>query len=240
MSCSSHVQYVFEASAPRSAHVRIIFVSGFQQVCARGAKADPDSVGKSPTERFAIKNPERSGCRRDLADLNPPHVVGRVGRVHCVLPDGGKVYSPSGPPLLYVTNSSDSFYHVSDRYVTYQTAKAAVVHFTRQVAWDFGAERIRCNCICPGDIAIPSDIEARSNEPGFLEERTLLKALKRPGHPRDIAFATLFLVSDLADWITGQALTVDGGEHVTFPIVGAQRWEEFLQQHPGYRLTPLV
>ena len=112
-----------------------------------------------------------------------------------------------------VNISSVHAFHVSDRYVTYQTAKAAVVQFTRQVAWDFGAERIRCNCICPGDIPIPSDIEARSNEPGFLEERTLLKALKRPGHPRDIAFAALFLVSDLADWITGQALTVDGGEH---------------------------
>ena len=136
--------------------------------------------------------------------------------------------------------SSVHAFHVSDRYVTYQTAKAAVVHFTRQVAWDFGAERIRCNCICPGDIPMPADIEARSTDPTFLEERTLLKALKRPGHPRDIARAALFLVSDLADWITGQALTVDGGEHLTFPIVGAQRMDEFLQQHPGYRLTPLV
>src|SRR6185295_13275736 len=56
-------------------------------------------------------------------------------------------------------------YSVSDRYVTYQTAKAGVVHFTRQVAWDFGPERIRCNCICPGDIPLPSDIEARAAEP---------------------------------------------------------------------------
>jgi NAD(P)-dependent dehydrogenase (short-subunit alcohol dehydrogenase family) len=131
-------------------------------------------------------------------------------------------------------------YAVSDRYVTYQTAKAGVVHFTRQVAWDFGPERIRCNCICPGDIPVPSEIEARAGEPGFLEERTLLKAIKRPGHPRDIARAALFLVSHLAEWITGQALTVDGGEHLTFPTTGAGRTRDLLEhrlQAEG-RLTP--
>lgn len=120
-------------------------------------------------------------------------------------------------------------YFVSDRYVTYQTAKAGVVHFTRQVAWDFGPERIRCNCICPGDIPLPAEIEAHASEPGFLEERTLLKAIKRPGHPRDIARAALFLVSDLAEWITGQALTVDGGEHLTFPMTGARRTRTLLE-----------
>jgi NAD(P)-dependent dehydrogenase (short-subunit alcohol dehydrogenase family) len=120
-------------------------------------------------------------------------------------------------------------YSVSDRYVTYQTAKAGVVHFTRQVAWDFGPEHIRCNCICPGDIPMPSEVEAHASEPGYLEERTLLKAIKRPGHPRDIARAALFLVSDLAEWITGQALTVDGGEFMTFPMTGAARMREFLE-----------
>ena len=121
-------------------------------------------------------------------------------------------------------------YSVSDRYVTYETAKAGVVHFTRQVAWDFGPERIRCNCICPGDIPLPSDIEAHAGDPGFLEERTLLKAIKRPGHPRDIARAALFLVSDLAEWITGQALTVDGGEFMTLPGIGAQRMRALLER----------
>jgi NAD(P)-dependent dehydrogenase (short-subunit alcohol dehydrogenase family) len=125
--------------------------------------------------------------------------------------------------------SSVHAYHVSDRYVTYQTAKAGVVHFTRQVAWDFGPEHIRCNCICPGDIPLPSEIAAHASDPGFLEERTMLKAIKRPGHPQDIARAALFLVSDLADWITGQALTVDGGEHLTFPSSGAQRMRRLLQ-----------
>jgi NAD(P)-dependent dehydrogenase (short-subunit alcohol dehydrogenase family) len=120
-------------------------------------------------------------------------------------------------------------FHVSDAYVTYQTAKAGVVHFTRQVAWDFGPDGIRCNCICPGDIPLPSEVAAHASDPEFLDERTMLKAIKRIGHPQDIARAALFLVSDLADWITGQALTVDGGEFLTFPITGAQRLRSRLQ-----------
>jgi 3-oxoacyl-[acyl-carrier protein] reductase len=139
--------------------------------------------------------------------------------------------------------SSVHAHHVSDRYVTYQAAKAAVVHFTRQVAWDFGPERIRCNCICPGAIPMPSEVEQHAHDPLFVEEMTLLKALKRIGHPRDIARAALFLCSDLADWITGQALTVDGGEFMTFPSTGAQRMRAFLREHPeratpSYRLSP--
>jgi NAD(P)-dependent dehydrogenase (short-subunit alcohol dehydrogenase family) len=132
---------------------------------------------------------------------------------------------------------------VSDKYVTYQAAKAAVVHFTRQVAWDFGPERIRVNCIAPGAIPMPSEIAQHGHDPLFVEELTLGKALKRIGHPRDIARAALFLCSDLADWITGQTLTVDGGEFMTLPGVGAGRLRAFLREHPerlepNYRLSP--
>jgi NAD(P)-dependent dehydrogenase (short-subunit alcohol dehydrogenase family) len=134
-------------------------------------------------------------------------------------------------------------HHVSDRYVTYQAAKAAVVHFTRQVAWDFGPENIRCNCICPGAIPLPDEVARHADDPLFVEEQVMLKAIKRIGHPRDIARAALFLVSDLASWITGQALTVDGGEFMTFPSTGAQRMRAFLREHPervepSYRLSP--
>jgi NAD(P)-dependent dehydrogenase (short-subunit alcohol dehydrogenase family) len=104
-----------------------------------------------------------------------------------------------------------------------------VVHFTRQVAWDFGPERIRCNCICPGANPMPSEIEAHAGEPGFPHERTSLKAIKRHGHPHDIARAALFFVSDRAERITGQAPTVDGGEFMTFPTTGAERMRSFLQ-----------
>ncbi|TAK26051.1 MAG: SDR family oxidoreductase [Chloroflexota bacterium] len=145
---------------------------------------------------------------------------------------------------VIINISSVHAYHVSDRYVTYQAAKAAVVHFTRQVAWDFGPDNIRCNCVCPGAVPLPSEVtEHSARDPLFVEEQTLLKAIKRIGQPADIARAALFLVSDLSSWITGQALTVDGGEFMTFPSTGAQRTRRFLEAHPervspSYRLTP--
>jgi NAD(P)-dependent dehydrogenase (short-subunit alcohol dehydrogenase family) len=123
-------------------------------------------------------------------------------------------------------------HHVSDHYVTYQTAKAAVVQLTRQVGWDFGAEGIRCNCICPGAIPFPEQVAERMNDPLAAEELNLIRPLKRPGNPRDIAAAALFFVSGLADWVTGESLTVDGGEHMGFPSTAAQRTKQFLQSHP--------
>jgi NAD(P)-dependent dehydrogenase (short-subunit alcohol dehydrogenase family) len=123
--------------------------------------------------------------------------------------------------------------HVSDAYVTYQTAKAAILQFTRQVAWDFGPHGIRCNAICPGAIRRPEDVAAATaSDPLWLEEATLLTPLRRLGHPHDIALAALFLCSDMASWITGQALTVDGGEFMPLSTVGLGRMREWLVRHP--------
>jgi 3-oxoacyl-[acyl-carrier protein] reductase len=132
---------------------------------------------------------------------------------------------------------------VSDRYVTYQANKAAVVHFTRQVAWDFGPDRIRVNCIAPGAVPMPSEVAQYADDPLFVEEMVLGKALKRIGRPSDIARAALFLCSDLADWVTGQTLTVDGGEFMTLQGVSGGRMRQFLSEHPervtpSYRLSP--
>lgn len=132
-----------------------------------------------------------------------------------------------------VNLSSVHAYHVSDAYVTYQTAKAAILQFTRQVAWDFGPSGIRCNAICPGSIWPPEHAEKAVAADRLVEEEaTLLTPMRRMGHPRDIAHAALFLCSDLASWLTGQALTVDGGEFMAFSTTGLGRMKEWLRRHP--------
>jgi NAD(P)-dependent dehydrogenase (short-subunit alcohol dehydrogenase family) len=128
--------------------------------------------------------------------------------------------------------SSVHAYQVSDAYVTYQTAKAAILQFTRQVAWDFGPSGIRCNAICPGVIRSQADVDAAlAKDPLWAEELTLLTPIRRVGHPRDVGHAALFLCSDLASWITGQALTVDGGEFMALSTLGIRRMQEWLAQH---------
>ena len=90
----------------------------------------------------------------------------------------------------------------------YAASKAGLIGLTKSVAKEYASRNILVNCVAPGFVetamtgALP--VEARS---------TLLQqiALGRLGRPEDIAGAVLFLASDLAGYVTGQVLVVDGG-----------------------------
>ncbi|HZQ44870.1 MAG TPA: SDR family NAD(P)-dependent oxidoreductase [Acidobacteriaceae bacterium] len=90
----------------------------------------------------------------------------------------------------------------------YTSMKHAIVGLTRSVAYDYGSQNIRANSICPG--AIQTRI---SPNPGDeLYQRQISKTfLGRVGMPREVAFAALFLASELSSYITGAAIPVDGG-----------------------------
>ena len=90
----------------------------------------------------------------------------------------------------------------------YAASKAGLIGLTKSVAKEYASRGVLANCIAPGFIetdmtaALPS--EART---ALLEQI----ALGRLGRPEEIAAAVLFLASDLAAYITGQVLVVDGG-----------------------------
>ncbi len=90
----------------------------------------------------------------------------------------------------------------------YAASKAGLIGLTKSVAKEYASRNILANCIAPGFIetdmtdALPA--EARAT---LLEEI----ALGRLGRPEDVAGTVLFLASDLAGYITGQVLVVDGG-----------------------------
>ena len=94
----------------------------------------------------------------------------------------------------------------------YCAAKAGVVNLTRSAALEFARDKIRVNCICPGGINTPI---LHRNQPGVKEamEDWMAKGqpLQRAGHAEDIAGMALYLASDDAQWVTGQAMIVDGG-----------------------------
>jgi NAD(P)-dependent dehydrogenase (short-subunit alcohol dehydrogenase family) len=89
----------------------------------------------------------------------------------------------------------------------YNVTKAALIHLTRTLAADL-APGVRVNAIAPG--LVKTAFARALWEPA---EETIARRmpLRRLGEPDDIAGAALFLVSDLASWITGQTLVVDGG-----------------------------
>jgi NAD(P)-dependent dehydrogenase (short-subunit alcohol dehydrogenase family) len=97
---------------------------------------------------------------------------------------------------------------------SYCAAKGGVVNLTRAMAIDHGRSNIRVNCVCPGDIDTPMLVsECRQlgrDMQDFLREAAD-RPLARVGTTEDVAHAVLFLASNMANWITGAHLVVDGG-----------------------------
>jgi NAD(P)-dependent dehydrogenase (short-subunit alcohol dehydrogenase family) len=96
----------------------------------------------------------------------------------------------------------------------YCASKGAVVLLTKAMAIDHGPQKIRVNCICPGDTDT-SMLRAEAQQLGEADDRFLAEAAKRPlgrvGSPDEIAQAVLYLASDASSFVTGTALVVDGG-----------------------------
>lgn len=90
----------------------------------------------------------------------------------------------------------------------YAASKAGMLGFTKSVALELGSRNIRCNAIAPG--FIETEMTAKLN-PEIVEGWRNAIPLKRGGQPEDIANACVFLASDMASYITGQTLRVDGG-----------------------------
>ena len=93
----------------------------------------------------------------------------------------------------------------------YTASKGAVLSLTRNMALDYAADKVRVNCICPGFVNTPL---LASLPPEKKARLAALHPLGRMGEPEEIAHMALFLISDQAQWITGQAIAVDGGYNI--------------------------
>ncbi|WP_185872730.1 beta-ketoacyl-ACP reductase [Blattabacterium cuenoti] len=90
----------------------------------------------------------------------------------------------------------------------YSTSKAGIIGFTKSIAKELGTKNIRCNAISPGYIYT----KMNDNLPQTIKENFMRNIpLKRAGTPQDIANSSLFLASELSDYITGSVLHVNGG-----------------------------
>ena len=120
--------------------------------------------------------------------------------------------------IVNISSAVSSIRGVPDRYA-YGATKAAVIGLTKAVAADFIRQGIRANAICPGTIESPS-LEGRINERSQATgksraevERAFIERqpMGRLGKPQEVAALAVFLASDEASYITGQAHLVDGG-----------------------------
>ncbi len=102
--------------------------------------------------------------------------------------------------------------------LAYCVSKAGVDHLTRCAAIEMAPLGVRVNAVNPG--VTVTNLHRRSGmaEPqyaAFLERSKETHPLGRPGQPDEIAALILFLASDLAGWMTGETIPIDGGRHLT-------------------------
>ena len=85
-----------------------------------------------------------------------------------------------------------------------------MIQLTRNMAVDLARDNIRVNCLCPGFVETDLTKSLTDDPPmrKMLESRHPIGRLGRPG---EVAYAALYLASDEASYVTGTALTVDGG-----------------------------
>jgi len=110
-------------------------------------------------------------------------------------------------------NASIAAYKSFPNHPAYCASKAGALALMRQLAVEYAPE-IRVNAICPGPVDTPllwDSAKAFDNPNKAVENAANKTLLKRLGKPKDIANLALFLVSEDASWITGTAMTIDGG-----------------------------
>jgi|UniRef100_A0A7C3Z3H4 3-oxoacyl-[acyl-carrier protein] reductase len=90
----------------------------------------------------------------------------------------------------------------------YAAAKAGIIGFTKSVAKEVASRNITVNCIAPGFIKTPM---TERLPPEIKEKYIKSIPMARPGEPEEVANLCLFLASDLACYITGQVIRIDGG-----------------------------
>jgi 2-keto-3-deoxy-L-fuconate dehydrogenase len=122
-----------------------------------------------------------------------------------------------GGAIVNMASAAGSVKGVANRFA-YGTTKAAVVGLTKSVAADFVAKGIRCNCVCPGTVDTPSlgeRIAANASVAGSVDAARAAfvsrQAMGRLATADEIAELVLYLSAPESQFVTAQAVVIDGG-----------------------------
>ena len=101
----------------------------------------------------------------------------------------------------------------------YAASKAAIIQLSKVMAYEYGSQNIRVNCICPGAVETGLMEKAKTNTPGFaFDVWGQVVPMGRQGQPKEIAQAALYLASDDSTYVNGAALVIDGGWITSLPV----------------------
>ena len=104
----------------------------------------------------------------------------------------------------------------------YASSKAGVISLVQTTAYSLSGTGVRINAVCPGliETGMTKPVFDRAKERGTSDKIGQLNPLKRAGQPHELAAMGLFLASDEASYVNGQAIPVDGGLTASMPYAG--------------------
>ena len=158
-----------------------------------------------------VNNASGFGSTDDLAGWEASYKVDIMATVHASHAALDHLRAAKG---CIINISSVSALRSSARTAPYGAAKAAVIHYTLSQAAMYAKDGVRVNCIAPGSIEFPGGSWEKRKETAPKLYDAVLRSIPfgRLGHPEEVANVAVFLASPLASWVTGQAISVDGGQ----------------------------
>jgi NAD(P)-dependent dehydrogenase (short-subunit alcohol dehydrogenase family) len=205
-----------------------------EMVSAAGGRADAVAcdVADAAQVKAAFERIDRAASRVDILVNNAG--VAHVGSIeHTAEADFDRLYrvnvksvylcSQAAVPIMLRQNggvilnmaSIAALVGVTNRFA-YSMTKGAVYTMTKSIAVDYVKQNIRCNCICPARIRTPfvegyvaANFAGREQQ--VFQELSAYQPVGRMGTPEEVAYLALYLCSDEASFVTGQAYPIDGG-----------------------------
>jgi glucose 1-dehydrogenase len=195
--------------------------AGGEAIAIYGDVSQPDQVENMFAEVDAafggldimVNNAGMDGVREMCSDSDPDHwqaviAVDLQGPYFCTRQGLRRMLPQRRGVILQITSVHEFIPWAG--YSAYTSAKAALSMFTKTVAQEVATQGVRVLAIAPGAIKTPinADVWGNSDSLRDLDKKI---AMSRPGEPDEIGRVAAFLASDLASYITGTTIAVDGG-----------------------------
>lgn len=205
---------------------------------AAGAQVTPVvcDVTDAAAVQAAVDQAEAGGGRVDILVNNAGGVVGQVGRpvetvadeewdavvranlysaFYCIRAAAPAMKRRRYGRIVNISSGAGRSFSLTG-IQAYASAKAGQIGLTRQMAKELGAWGITVNTIAPGFVRSNPATERQWEAMGAAAQAALVEglALRRLGTADDIADGVLFFASELAGWVTGQTISIDGGGHM--------------------------
>ncbi len=160
-------------------------------------------------------------------DANLKHIFRCIHALAPIMRDAG-----NGGSIINI--SSIEGYRAIPTCATYGAFKTAISGFVRSLAMELAPYKIRINAVAPETTETEQVDPRQFTHPQYLKHWDIWNPMGRWGQPKDSAAAVLYLASDMAEWVTGTTVHVDGG------ALAAGGWYRMPGEDQRWTLAPVI